>query len=306
MTVVCPKCRGPLLDVASALRCETCSRSFKVQDGIPYFEEVDRKYEDTPAARWDHAGPKWLLPFVDAGITWFFSKHLRKGGRFLDIGCGVGMNFVAEIADEVCGVDLAPKRLGKAKEIYDEVSVASLLELPYPDNFFDAIVSVDVIEHIPAEVKNRAIDEMLRVLKSGGRMVHVLDLDSQKPLYRWAMGFPDLWKKYFIEQMGHYGLETATAAIARFDSFGMKRLAAEATNRTILQHPPNYAWQFDNEYLAESKMVKRLTSISYFIRRHPLLFKAYSGFYQLIWIHTFEKLFPIDWSFNLSIAYEKR
>lgn len=213
------------------------------------------------------------------------------------------MNFHAAHSREVYGIDLAPRRLKQAREIYKEVSVASVLALPYPDNFFDAVVSVDLIEHIPVDKKDDAIREMMRVLHAGGVMVHILDLDSQKPLYRWAMKFPALWKKYFIDQMGHYGLETATAAIRRFDSFGMKRLAAEATNRTFLQHPENYAWQFDNEYREQCFAVRALTSLSYFIRRHKFLHRVYSGFYQLVWIRTVEKLFPVDWSFNFALAY---
>lgn len=230
---------------------------------------------------------------------------MKPGSVVLDVGCGVGLRFVARRASRACGVDLAPTRLKSAATIYDEVSVASILKLPYPDGSFDAIVSVDVMEHIPAEVKNAAIAEMLRVLKPGGRMMHVLDLDSQKPLYRWAMRDAALWKKYFIDQMGHYGLETATRALERFDSFGMKRLAAEATNRTFLQHPENYAWQFDNEYRFKAIPVRILVSLSYRIRNSLVLRTTYAAFYQ-VWTRTFEKLFPLDWSFNLAIAYEKR
>ncbi|MEK8022921.1 MAG: class I SAM-dependent methyltransferase [Candidatus Hydrogenedentota bacterium] len=289
----------------SSAACARCHSKFARRNGLVYFEAVDSKYEETPAAHWDHVLPRWKLFFLDGGITYFFAAHLKPGSVVLDIGCGVGLRFVASTASRVHGVDLAPTRLKSAATLYDEVSVASLLALPYPDGFFDAIVSVDVMEHIPAQVKNAAINEMLRVLKPGGRMMHVLDLDSQKPLYRWAMRHTGLWKKYFIDQMGHYGLETASQAIARFDSFGMKRLAAEATNRTFLQHPENYAWQFDNEYRRKSLCLRALVSLSYRVRRHSLLRIAYAGFYQ-VWTRTFEKLFPADWSFNLAIAYEKK
>lgn len=302
---VCPSCRGPLLSAASAWQCRTCGRSFPIAGGLVRFAEVDSKYEEQEASRWDRGTSKWTLPFVDVGVTWFFSKYVPPETRVLDVGCGTGLQFIARHAKEVCGVDLAPARLRKAAEIYTEVSVGSLLELPYPNEYFDVVLSVDVIEHIPAEVKDRALREMLRVIRPGGRMVHVLDLDSRKPLYRWAESDPALFKKYFVDQMGHYGLETATAAIARFDALGMHRLAVEATNRTELQHPENYAWQFDNEYRHKSRAVRLLTSASYFIRRHPALKAAYSGFYQLLWTRTAEKLFPVDWSFNLAVAYEK-
>jgi SAM-dependent methyltransferase len=289
--------------------CAACNAAFAAPDGIVRFVAPDPKYHSDAPGRWDHVGPEWLLPCVDAGITWFFSKHLPENCReatALDFGCGTGLDFLAARCREVHGVDLAPTALGKAREIYHTVSCASVLALPYPDEFFDLIVSVDVIEHIPLERKNEALTEMLRVLKPGGRMLHVLDLRSQKPLHRWAERDPELFRKVFIERMGHYGLETASEAIKRFEAFGMKRIAIEATNRTVLQHAGNYGWQFDNEYRHRSGWVRLLTSISYLIRRHRLLDRLYAGFLQLIWSRGPERLFPIDWSFNLAVAYEKR
>ncbi len=304
--LVCPRCRSGLSLKGAEATCRECAGHWPVREGIVHFEPTESKYEETPAAPWDHTGPGWKLPFVDAGITWFFSKVLPAGGRALDVGCGVGMRFHAARFDEVCGVDLAPRRLKVARELYTEVSVASVLALPYPDAFFDAVVSVDVMEHIPAPVKDQALAEMMRVLRPGGVMAHVLDLDSQKPLYRWAQKHEVLWQKYFIDQMGHYGLETATAAIRRFDATGMDRILVEATNRTSLQHPENFAWQFDNEYRSHSFCVRAMTSLSYRIRRHRYLRALYSGFFQLAWARTLEKLFPLDWAFNLSVAYRRR
>lgn len=302
---VCPRCRGQLFGAEAVMKCGSCLEVFPVRDGLVYFEEADEKYEmDTPNW-WDKGTAWWNLPFLDAGITWFFWKHLPKSPVVLDVGCGVGLKFIASRARRVYGIDRAPTRLKIAREIYDEVSVASLLSIPYPDGSFDALISVDVIEHIPVEVKDAAIAEMRRVLRPGGRMLHIQDLLSRKPLHRWAESYPALFEKHFIEQMGHYGLEPATAAIARFDRAGLKRIAVEPTNRTILQLPENYCWQFDNEYLGKSRWVKFLTSVAWFIRRHKIVGMIYSGFYQLIWTRTFERLFPVDRSFNLAYAGER-
>lgn len=306
MSLVCPNCLGALTrpdgDGAGALACPACRATWPVVDGIPRFMDVDPKY-DTPPVTWDVGGPPWKLPFVDAGITWWFHKHLPPGGLVLDVGCGVGLRYVASRSAAVHGIDSSAARLAHARTIYREVSVANVLSIPYPDDTFDAAISVDVLEHIPAAVKDRALREMIRVVKPGGRLVHVLDLDAQKPLHRWAARRPDLWQRYFIDQMGHYGLETASRAKARFRALGLEPIAVEPTNRTILQHPANYAWQFDNEYRHLSRWVRLLTSLSYIVRRHPALLAAYSGFYQLVWTRTLERLFPEDWAFNLQVAY---
>lgn len=308
MNWVCPDCHGTLdaggTDAeGNSVCCASCAHAWPVVNGIPRFMDVDPQY-DTPPVPWDHTGPSWKLPFVDGGITWFFHKHLPPGGRVLDIGCGVGLRFVAAHSAAVYGIDSAAARLEHARTIYHDVAVANALAIPAPDNFFDAAVSVDVIEHIPAAVKDRVLSEMIRVVRPGGRLVHILDLDSQKPLHLWARRDPALFQKYFVEQMGHYGLESATTILRRFRAFGLKPLAEEPTNRTCLQHPENYAWQFDNDYARRSFAVRALTSLSYAIRRHSLLRAAYSGFYQLLWTRTLEKLFPQDWAFNLAVAYE--
>jgi SAM-dependent methyltransferase len=43
--------------------------------------------------------------------------------------------------------------------------------LPYPDNSFDLTYSISVIEHIPENGDSVAIDEMLRVVRPGGKVV---------------------------------------------------------------------------------------------------------------------------------------
>ena len=76
---------------------------------------------------------------------------LPGGGRVLDFGCGVG-RFAPALAgafDFYNGVDLNPGALEYAPEL-PNASFAYLEEdkLPFDDNFFDAAVSLTVIQHI--------------------------------------------------------------------------------------------------------------------------------------------------------------
>lgn len=48
---------------------------------------------------------------------------------------------------------------------------ASAVELPFPDASFDAAISVDALEHIPATARPAAIAEMLRVTRPGGTVI---------------------------------------------------------------------------------------------------------------------------------------
>ena len=304
ITCVCPRCHAQLEQREASLACTGCKTSYPVRDGIPLFQEAEPETVYDAVEPWDRGASGLQLAFVDAGITRFISRHLpRPTRRLLDVGCGAGIRLLARRADAVCGIDLSLARLKAAARIYREVAYAGITAIPYPDDFFDVVLSVDVLEHVPAEAKDHALQEMIRVVRPGGRLIHLLDCDSQKPLHRWARLHPELYRKHFIEKMGHHGLETASAALARFARFPLNLIAVEASNRTILQHPENYAWQFDNEYLRHSFTVRALTSASHFVRRHPCLRAAYSGFFELVW-KRIERIFPLDWSFNLAVAYE--
>lgn len=50
---------------------------------------------------------------------------------------------------------------------------ADMLKLPFKDNFADYIETVDAIEHVSFRFVLRAIQEMFRVLKKGGKLVIV-------------------------------------------------------------------------------------------------------------------------------------
>lgn len=93
----------------------------------------------------------------------------------LDAGCGrawVAEHFCPK-GIYVCSLDIAPINVEKAKKIYDYPNhsgiVSDLLNLPFPDNFFDCIICSEVIEHI---IEPQAlINELLRCVKVGGYLL---------------------------------------------------------------------------------------------------------------------------------------
>lgn len=107
-------------------------------------------------------------------------KTMKRGFRFLDVGVGGSGYTVIEAARmgaEGWGVDLSLVGVETARRLAKETLGGSALKrcgfkqataekLPFPDNYFDAISSIHVIEHI---VDDRgAMSEMLRVTKPGG------------------------------------------------------------------------------------------------------------------------------------------
>lgn len=97
-----------------------------------------------------------------------------QGLLVLDIGCGGGFSceFVAARKAQVYGIDRSENCIAIAKahaasngfEIDYQTGLAE--SLPYPDNYFDVVLCVDVLEHV-ADLK-QTIAEIHRVLKKGG------------------------------------------------------------------------------------------------------------------------------------------
>jgi arsenite methyltransferase len=120
------------------------------------------------------------------------SLELRGDERILDLGCGRGAVLLMAAAllprGRAVGVDLwqasdqsgnspdATRRNAEAEGVAERVEVrtADLRRLPFPDGSFDVVLSSLAVHNIhdPAG-RAEAIDEAVRVLKPGGRVLLV-------------------------------------------------------------------------------------------------------------------------------------
>ena len=128
---------------------------------------------------------------------------LRPGEKVLDVGCGTGrvVSLAATlVGDEgrVVGIDASPKMIELARErvrkegTKAEFRTAVMEELSFAESSFDVVLSSQALHHVPRDAKVRAVREMLRVLRPGGRL---LILDHGKP-YAWYLKilfFPFRW-----------------------------------------------------------------------------------------------------------------
>lgn len=115
--------------------------------------------------------------------------EITPGSEVLDVGCGTGTLLLAAAervrpSGELHGIDPAPEMIAHARaKAAAQGAELRLREgsadvLPYPDASFDVVLCTMVMHHLPETLRQRAVEEMTRVLRPGGRVVIV---DLQRP-----------------------------------------------------------------------------------------------------------------------------
>lgn len=132
---------------------------------------------DTVADRWWSDDIRWvrtLKNLVPGRLAWFDRQIDWQGNAVLDLGCAGG--FMAEAlalrGAHVTGIDPAADAIDAARaharqgglRIGYDVGVGEAL--PYESASFDAVVCVDVLEHVSD--LNKVISEVARTLRPGG------------------------------------------------------------------------------------------------------------------------------------------
>lgn len=95
----------------------------------------------------------------------------RISGRVLENGCGIGMYIerLAPHAGLVIGLEYDFERARQAHQRSGHILCSAGEFLPFPESTFDLILSHEVLEHV--EDDRAAVEQMLRVLRPGGRMI---------------------------------------------------------------------------------------------------------------------------------------
>ena len=120
----------------------------------------------------------WLGPALALDAC---RQYLSKDARILDAGAGTGLvgKMLAEAGfHRLTAIDMSPGMLEEArsKAVYRDLHRMVLGgKLDFPDDYFDAVVSIGVLTlgHAPA----RSLDEMVRVTRPGGFVIFTLRPD---------------------------------------------------------------------------------------------------------------------------------
>jgi phosphatidylethanolamine/phosphatidyl-N-methylethanolamine N-methyltransferase len=130
----------------------------------------------------------WGRAFEDHEHEVIESLNLRPGQQVLEVGVGTGASLDAfPPYVHVIGIDPADAMLAHAHEKirennwkHLEVRKGDALNLDFPDNSFDDVMTFHVITVVPDPM--RMMSEMVRVCKPGGRIVIVNHFASPNPL----------------------------------------------------------------------------------------------------------------------------
>jgi ubiquinone/menaquinone biosynthesis C-methylase UbiE len=155
------------------------------------------KYKQTTFDQWQHAAEawyrwspllhEWLGKATDAMLE---MANIKSGDRVLDIAAGAGEQSVTAAkrvgpTGHVLATDLSPEILTYAKKLATDAGVSNLEtqdmdgeNLTLPDNSYDAVISRVGLIYFPDQ--QRALREMLRVLRRGGKMAAVVYSTPEK------------------------------------------------------------------------------------------------------------------------------
>ena len=125
------------------------------------------------------------------GILYFVRNHNIKVNSVLDVGCAFGflLKELSSVFNELHGFDISEFAIEKAKQVIPEarLRIHSLEDpLPYPDNKFDCITAVDVLEH--TKDFEKSFGKIVKKLKKGGHLIVSTPLDDWPRRY---FGFMD-------------------------------------------------------------------------------------------------------------------
>jgi len=172
--------------------------------------------------------------------------RLGAGDTLLDMGCGGGRHAFAALrrGAHVVALDTDSGELKQVRDMFEAMAQegevparaaavavqGDALALPFADGSLDRIIASEVLEHIPDD--RRAIAELARVLRPGGRMAVTVPARFPERI-NWALD-----REYHDIPGGHIRIYRREVLEARLESAG---LMLRGSHRAHALHSP-YWW----------------------------------------------------------------
>jgi SAM-dependent methyltransferase len=135
---------------------------------------------------WDHFQNDNEIGDVFAGARsryQFLARHIAPEMAVLNIGVGRGglESILLNKGAVVSALDPSEKSIAKLRELFalgDRAQVGFSQAMPFKNDEFDVVIMSEVLEHLSDEVLVETLNEVSRVLKSGGRFIGTVPADE--------------------------------------------------------------------------------------------------------------------------------
>ena len=122
-------------------------------------------YENEMSHAWYYGTRKLLIDTLE--------KYIARDSKILDAGCGTGgtILYLKKAGfNNLSGIDISKEAIGFCKKRkLNKIKLASVNKIPYPDEYFNAVLCMDVLYHQGVD-SQKALEEFYRVLKKGGTL----------------------------------------------------------------------------------------------------------------------------------------
>src|SRR5580704_17021000 len=144
----------------------------KTDEIIAISREYGELYFDGPRS-YGYGGYRYDGRWIPVAQDFVNHFGLKPGDRVLDIGCAKG--FLVKDLLSVCpgleafGLDISEYALMKCEpEVVGRLHLGNAIKLPFPDNSFNAVISLNTIHNLDRANLLRALQEIERVAPSRG------------------------------------------------------------------------------------------------------------------------------------------
>lgn len=132
----------------------------------------------------------------------------RGGDAVLEVGFGSGLTFLNlnDLYGKISGLDLScdvmeVERVFAPLGIDVDLLNGDVLDMPYPNNQFDTVLLISILEHLKPDELERAIQEIKRVLKPGGQLVYGVPIERPFMVAMFALLGYNIRKYHFSTEL---------------------------------------------------------------------------------------------------------
>ena len=199
-------------------------------------------------------------------VLGLIGKYVRVGPRkILDAGCGTGGLLKKLCAfGEASGVDISPEAIKYSRKRGLVLKCAGVTNLPFPEESFDVVTSIDVIYHKAVGDDVEALKEMRRVLKEEGVLIlrvpankyllsaHDREVHTARRYSKKDIGDKMTKAGFHIKQISYVGMVLFPLSLVKIL---LERIFGNASSSSIDSLPSWINWCFTQVLMLENRLI---------------------------------------------------